>query len=261
MLPPSNSDDHTVDTPLPLDARATLDDIVAWYLQQLNSQYPVLAERLIQSYPHFQPRLEEHLHGAELIHRARNAVETIPQPPANHLPPTRQLGRFDLLECVGTGGFGSVWKAVDRQLRRIVAIKLPHSPLTVRNHDTFLREARIAAQVRHPHIVAVHEIGTWEGLVYIVSDFIDGVPLNVWASQQQPSLTESAELCYRLSSAIQVAHALGIVHRDLKPANILMQPSGDPAITDFGLAKQAFDEETIKRCLFAWRNFVRAHYS
>ena len=103
----------------------------------------------------------------------------------NLLPPTesfhthsRTLGHFQLIEHVGTGGFGNVWKAKDSELDRIVAIKIPrHDQVNHEDSVLFLREARAAAQLRHPNIVAVHEVGRDGDTLYIVSDFVRGVTL------------------------------------------------------------------------------------
>jgi hypothetical protein len=155
------------------------------------------------------------------------------------------LGRFRLIECVGVGGFGAVWKGVDHQLDRVVAIKVPRQPLVGRHLDDFFKEARITAQLKHPNIVDVYEVGQEKDTVYIVSDFIEGVPLDVWSAERSLSARDAATLTQKLANAIQVAHVAGIIHRDLKPANILMRTNGEPAITDFGLAKQHVPDETV----------------
>ena len=110
------------------------------------------------------------------------------------------LGDFELLETLGVGQFGRVWKARDRRLDRIVAIKIPRkSHLSAAEMEQFLREARAAAQVHHPNIVAVHEVSMANDAVYIVSDFVSGVTLTAWLAVRRLTPVEAARLCVKLS--------------------------------------------------------------
>ena len=141
-----------------------------------------------------------------------------------HLGAGRMLGHFQLLDRLGQGAFGEVWKARDTQLDRIVAVKIPRRQnLTEAETEQFLREARSAAQVRHPNIVSVHEVGRENGQIYIASDFIDGATLDEWIQAHPMSVRESVELCATIAEALHQAHEAGVVHRDLKPQNILVQ--------------------------------------
>jgi serine/threonine protein kinase len=136
----------------------------------------------------------------------------------------RRIGHFQLLDRLGHGAFGEVWKARDTKLDRIVAIKIPRKEnLTEADAEKFLREARAAAQVRHPNIVSVHEVGREDGHIYIASDFIDGPTLADWIDAHPLSVRESVELCATVADALHHAHQAGIVHRDLKPQNILVR--------------------------------------
>jgi serine/threonine protein kinase len=158
----------------------------------------------------------------------------------------QRIAQFELLEQLGAGSFGVVWKAKDTELDRIVAIKIPRqSQLGRQETEQFLREARTAAQLRHPQIVTVHEVGRQETLVYIVSDFIQGQPLDRWMKRHQPTHREVAELGRTIAQALDYAHRHGVIHRDLKPANIMMDDDGVPYIMDFGLAKRAAAEVTM----------------
>ena len=137
----------------------------------------------------------------------------------------RMLGHFQLLHCLGQGAFGAVWKARDTELDRIVAIKIPRKEnLSEADAEKFLREARAAAQVRHPNIVSIYEVGREDGRIYIASDFIDGVSLDQWIEVHPLSVQESVELCAQIAEALHHAHEAGVVHRDLKPQNILVRP-------------------------------------
>jgi tetratricopeptide (TPR) repeat protein len=139
-----------------------------------------------------------------------------------------------------------VWKARDLQLDRLVAVKIPHKGrLNLTEIEKFLREARAAAQLHHPNIVSVHEVGLADEFVYIVSDFIEGLSLDNWLAEQRPSNRDSARLCAQVGEALHHAHQQGIIHRDLKPGNILMDHMGEPHITDFGLAKRETSDVTM----------------
>jgi WD40 repeat protein len=168
--------------------------------------------------------------------------------------PMRPLGRFQLLERVGAGAFGAVWRARDTRLDRIVALKIPHAGLLTSADDLerFQREARAAAQLRHPGIVTVHEVATLEGLPVIVSDFIAGAPLRDFLEVRRPTFRESAGLVADVAEALDYAHGRGAVHRDIKPANIMVEPAADrsdgigrPRLLDFGLALREGVEVTL----------------
>lgn len=158
----------------------------------------------------------------------------------------RTIGRFELVARVGVGGFGTVWKARDPELDRVVALKIPRrGQLPAEEIDFFFREARAAAQLRHPHIVAVYEIGREGDTVFIVSDFIRGATLSDWIKTEKPSVREVAEICAVVAEALDHAHERGVVHRDLKPSNIMIDELGQPRIMDFGLAKRESGEVTM----------------
>ena len=157
------------------------------------------------------------------------------------------IGHFELIERVGIGGFGSVWKARDTELDRIVAVKRPRSgELDPRHQELFLREARAAAQLNHRNIVSVHEVGREGDSVYIVSDFVDGTTLADWLSaHRQMTPHEAAELCGKIADALHYAHEQGIIHRDIKPSNVMLDADGEPRIMDFGLAKREAGKATM----------------
>ncbi len=158
----------------------------------------------------------------------------------------RRIEQFELTQRLGIGTFGEVWRARDTSLDRTVAIKIPRKgQLDAQETEQFLREARAAAQLRHPSIVSIHEVGRSDGSIYIVSDYVRGISLADWLSGQRPSFREAAELIATLADAVQHAHQAGVIHRDLKPGNVLMDGEGQPHLTDFGLAKRESGEVTM----------------
>jgi tRNA A-37 threonylcarbamoyl transferase component Bud32 len=159
----------------------------------------------------------------------------------------RKLGRFELLETVGQGAFGTVYKARDPELDRTVAIKVPRAGNLTEGQelDRFLREARSVAQLRHPSIVTVHEVGQHDGVPYLVSDFVAGVTLADLLSARRPSFREAAELVAAVADALQYAHEQGVVHRDVKPSNLMIGTDGRPCVMDFGLARRDAGEITM----------------
>jgi serine/threonine protein kinase/formylglycine-generating enzyme required for sulfatase activity len=154
------------------------------------------------------------------------------------------LGRYRITGKVGSGGFGVVYKGYDDDLRRDVAIKVPHREriATPEDAETYLAEARILASLDHPHIVPVYALGrTEDGLCFVVAKFIQGTDLAQKLKDTRLSLGESAELAATIADALHHAHKRGLVHRDVKPGNILLDTEGRPYLADFGLALKEED--------------------
>ena len=126
---------------------------------------------------------------------------------------------------------------------RTVAIKIPRREQL--DEELFFREARAAAQLRHPNIVSVHEIGRDGDTVFIASDFIDGADLREWLKERPMSLMETARLCATMAEALHHAHDAGVIHRDFKPSNVMLDSEGNPHVMDFGLAKRESGEITM----------------
>jgi len=169
--------------------------------------------------------------------------ETITFKPPHEQLKNSKIAHFTLVRILGEGGFGSVWLAEDMNLGRQVALKLPISKR--RETGYLLHEAKAAANLHHPNIVSVFEVGSEDGQVYIASEYIEGLSLRDLLSTGKPGIERTVELIEDVAKALHHAHEHGIVHRDVKPANILINAEGQPFVADFGLAKRISPDETI----------------
>jgi len=151
----------------------------------------------------------------------------------------RYFGDYELLEEIARGGMGVVWKARQTSLNRIVALKMILSGefASEREMERFRREAEAAANLQHPNIVAIHEIGQRDGQHYFSMDYVDGQNLNALVRDNPLPPQRAAQYLKTIAEAIHFAHQRGTLHRDLKPQNVLIDSNDQPRITDFGLAK------------------------
>ncbi len=161
--------------------------------------------------------------------------------------PQKRVGRYIVLSPIGHGGMGVVYRAWDPSLARIVALKMLRGEPDDMLRERFLREGRAAARLRHPGIVAVHDVGEEGGRPYLAMDLLSGRTLSdAVTALPQGSMREAITLLRDVAEAVGHAHAHGIVHRDLKPENVLLDAGGRPVVTDFGLAKELTrDEATL----------------
>ncbi|MEU1621413.1 serine/threonine-protein kinase, partial [Streptomyces sp. NPDC005722] len=163
-------------------------------------------------------------------------------------------GRYRLVERIGRGGMGTVWRAEDELLGRAVAVKRLHPPQPHLHEDELetlfertRREARSAARISHPNVVVVHDVVDDEGLPVIVMEYVPSTTLGDVLKERGPVVPgEAARIGRAMVAALRAAHAAGVLHRDVKPGNVLLAGSGRVVLTDFGIA-QASGTSTLTR--------------
>jgi eukaryotic-like serine/threonine-protein kinase len=162
----------------------------------------------------------------------------------------REFGTYTIVDLLGSGGMGDVYRARDRQLDRDVAIKiLP--PLFAKDSDRlarFEREAKILAALNHPHIGAIYGLERVDGVPALVLELVEGPTLADRLSQRSLTIKEAVAIAMQITDALEAAHRLGIIHRDLKPSNIKVTDSGLVKLLDFGLAKGIGQDESRQAC-------------
>ncbi len=180
---------------------------------------------------------------------AGGRVDTEPMAPvvqAEGLAAGESVGRFSILERVGVGGIGEVYAAYDPDLDRKVAVKVLRTPAKtmsaaeVAEHTgRLLREARVLAQLHHPAIVSVYEVGTHEGRVFLAMEYVKGCTLSAWLRAEVRDWRSVCAVMLAAGEGLAVAHRAGLVHRDFKPQNVMLEHGGRVVVLDFGLARPA----------------------
>ncbi|MEI7732107.1 MAG: serine/threonine-protein kinase [Verrucomicrobiota bacterium] len=147
--------------------------------------------------------------------------------------------QLDILECLGRGGMGVVYKARQKSLNRLVALKLlaPERVGDPQFAERFTREAKALAALNHPNIVTIHDFGQAGGFYYLLMEFVDGVNLRQAMKTARFTPEQALAIVPPVCEALQYAHEHGIVHRDIKPENLLLDKTGRVMIADFGVAK------------------------
>src|SRR5262245_5617713 len=204
-------------------------------------------EEVCRNYPELLPEVRQRWQQFQLIDaqvrtllpglEAGSDAGTTARPGSVPAPPAA-FGRYQVRGTLGAGGFGVVYLGHDTQLDRPVAIKVLRGEASSAQteDEQALQEARRLAQLRHPGIVTIHDVGVQDGQVYIVSDYLDGPDLGRWLRDQRPAWPEAARIVAAVADALAHAHARLVIHRDVKPANILLGADRAPVLVDFGLA-------------------------
>jgi serine/threonine protein kinase/tetratricopeptide (TPR) repeat protein len=168
----------------------------------------------------------------DVAHGAPTAGSALPRKP---VAAPEKLGRYEIKQLLGRGGMGEVYIGHDPQLQRRVAVKVPRFGKPA-DAERFALEARQLAQLHHPGIVTIFDVGNDAGLSYMVSDFVAGTSLHEWLKLQRPTWQETARIIATVADALAYAHAQRVVHRDVKAENIIMKDNRTPVLVDFGLA-------------------------
>src|SRR5919205_2851241 len=159
--------------------------------------------------------------------------------------PVETIAHYRIIEPIGAGGMGAVYKAYDNNLQRVVALKvLP--PEYVSQQDRrrrFFQEARAASALSHPHILTIYEVGEDDGTPYIAMEYVEGQTLRDKIKNNGLQLKETLDIAIQIAAGLARAHASGIIHRDLKPENLMLSRDGYAKILDFGLAKLVAERE------------------
>ncbi len=195
-------------------------------------------------------------------------IPTSGVPAAGFVPPepgalAEQFPQLEVLELLGQGGMGAVYKARQKQLDRLVALKIlpPQVGRPEAFAERFTREARSLAKLSHPGIVMVYDFGhTQAGLYYFIMEFVDGTDLRHVIRSGQLSPAEALSIVPQICEALQYAHEEGVVHRDIKPENIMLNKKGQIKITDFGLAKLLDQPATVYTLTQAGQRMGTPHY-
>lgn len=247
------------------------DSVLGEYMRRIDGGESLDRERFVAEHPDFEPELREYFETEDRLAEIGLAVEEANDPERSQLdtavhslaaedtrvpsgsaevdpPGGESFDRYLIVKTLGEGAMGSVHLAEDTMLKREVALKLPKF-----GHDDpemlerFLVEARAAANLRHPNICPVHDVGEFDGRYFITMAYIPGRPLSDYAkTKTRQKVRQIVKVVRKLALALHVAHEAGIVHRDVKPANVMIDEQGEPVVMDFGLARHTTQEEGVR---------------
>ncbi|BBM84786.1 serine/threonine-protein kinase [Candidatus Uabimicrobium amorphum] len=191
---------------------------------------------------------EKTLHDME-SHSMADTLFAVPQQTSTSVTSinTKQFGRYQIIEKIGRGGMGEVYKAYDNKLDRVLALKIVSAIIeSEESRQRFVMEAQATAKLNHPNIVGVHDIGEEDGRNFFTMDYIEGLALHRFINAQH-SLQDIVRLMIDTCKGIHYAHEQGIIHRDLKPSNVMVDVSGNVRVMDFGLAKVMHSDAHLSR--------------
>ena len=204
-------------------------------------------DELCRDAPHLLPEVRAYISDLEFVdarfgnsnsHSKPNNTGSIVPCPLDETAAPEVVGRYVLRERIGSGGHAHVFKAIDPQLERDVAVKFPQGSVTAGRDPCarFRSEARRLARLKHPGIVQVHDAGEEAGMPYIVTDLIDGSSFDKYARNNRLNIQQCVTIVKKVAEALQAAHSRGIIHRDIKGSNIFVDSEGTPHVGDFGIA-------------------------
>jgi eukaryotic-like serine/threonine-protein kinase len=237
----------------PPERDQVLDEVLTAYLKAVDAGEPPDRRELLARHPELAPDLERFFADQDAIGRWTEPLngpdlDTAPDTAGGRPgPPLGSFGDYELLGALGRGGMGVVYKARQRSLNRLVALKViragePAGPADVRRFRT---EAEVVAGLEHPNIVPVYEVGERDGLLYLSMRLVEGGTLAERLERYAAEPRAAARLVADVARAVHFAHQRGVLHRDLKPGNVLLDGDGRPLVTDFGLAKRVESDSSL----------------
>lgn len=241
---------HRNDAP---ESHLTVGPIVAALLKEESASGSISDATVRRRFPDRHESILQALQDARAIAAAAEAARKIcdgpdespgkPSSEEDFSPLQQALPGFEILEWVGSGGQGAVYRALQKSTHRTVALKILLNSRLSSSHHThrFSREVEIAAQLQHPNIVRVFDSGLVLGRPYFVMEFVDGMSIDDFVTTQRPAVEDRLRLFVEVCKAVSHAHQRGVIHRDLKSANVIVDLDGKPHVLDFGLAK-CFDD-------------------
>ena len=235
------------------DRASVIDQVVEQYVKTLDSAGSTSIDELCQEYAHLMPELAEKLRATECIRNARLAAKLTPSLRLSELsdtedfdqlpPAARIFGDFELLERLGGGSFGNVFRAWQLSTDAPVAIKILKSPDNPEGLKRFQREAQIGCKLKHPNIVTVFGTGVCDDQHFIVMECVVGLDLQRFSRSKPMPADQAARIILDVVQACHYAHVNGVIHRDIKPSNILVdEVTGNALVVDFGLAHDVASE-------------------
>jgi WD40 repeat protein len=230
------------------DRERLLDEVVTAYLKELQAGHKPEPQAWLARYPQLEAELAEFFADRAALERVAGPLRS-----AAAAPPVEEVGDYEVLEEIARGGMGVVYRARQKSLNRVVALKMVLSGRLASPADVerFRREAEAAAQLDHPHIVPIYEVGEWRAgesspvVPYFTMKLLDGGSLAENLSRFANDSPAAARLLAAAARAVHHAHQRGILHRDMKPSNVLLDRDGRPHVTDFGLAKRVEGDSAV----------------
>jgi eukaryotic-like serine/threonine-protein kinase len=224
-----------------VDEQSALIDLLVEWEEHRRRGIELSPESLCPGNPDLQQQLRERINRRLQLRGLFDSPTIGESEPPTSAPPLPEVAGYEILGVIGHGGMGVVYQARQLGLNRIVALKmvLAGANASPQSLARFRSEAESVAQLAHPSIVQIYEIGEQDGCPYLALEYVSGGSLAQHLDGTPIAPRPAAELVLALARAVQHAHERGVVHRDLKPANVLLLANGTPKITDFGLAKRA----------------------
>jgi serine/threonine protein kinase len=250
----------------PLAREERLDGVLAEYLEGVEAGLEPDRRALLVRHPEFYDELTdffddrdafESLAGPirETVRDLEDEASLVDLDPSENPDHLGRLGPYELIDELGRGGMGVVFLGLDPTLNRFAAIKVlaPQWSADPNARRRFLREARSAAAISHPHVVTIHAVGEWKGRAYLVMEYVPGPSLQERLDEEgPPSIADTLAIAIQVASGLAAAHAQGLIHRDIKPGNVLLEGDLPRAkLGDFGLARSVDDVGLTRQGILA----------